>query len=204
MLVLSPAFFRQVKRNSWLREGKNWTISNTITLVWHCLSHLAQMRWVRYIPTSVVDLCLMLPSWLGSKKPLAVIWNCSLLLITFSSSLPVVLRSTIDQKELGVLYNILFGLGMTTVLADLKWEGQYSNIMHTLAICTNLSRHMLCEIKALRCLHDMWSGPRVKDDEHLAIVSISSCLENGGHSMPSAWESSLRNLVLTCLFSAEL
>jgi len=27
------------------------------------------------------------------------------------------------QKELGVLYNVLFGLGMTMELADLKWEG---------------------------------------------------------------------------------
>ena len=164
MLVLSPAFFRQVKRNSWLREGKNWAISNAITLVWHCLSHPAWMRWVRYIPASVVDLCLMPPNWLGSIKPLAVIWNCSLLLITLSTSLPVVLRSTIGQKELGMLCNVLFGLGMTTVWVDLKWDGQYSNVMQALAICTNLSRHVLYEIKALKCLYDIWSGPGVEDD----------------------------------------
>jgi len=58
-------------------------------------------------------------------------------------------------KELGVLCNILFGLGMTTELADLKWEGQYSNVIQALVICTNFLRYMLCEIKALRCLHDM-------------------------------------------------
>jgi len=57
------------------------------------------------------------------------------------------------QKELGVLCNVLFGLGMTTVLADLKWEGQYSNLMQALVICTNLSRHVLYEIRDLRCLH---------------------------------------------------
>jgi len=54
-----------------------------------------------------------------------------------------------------VLCNVLFGLGMTTELADLKWEGYYSNVMQALAICTNFSRHVLCEIKALRCLYDM-------------------------------------------------
>ena len=175
-----------------------------MTLVWHCLSHPAQIIWVRYTPGSVVDLCLMSPSWLGSKKPLAVMWNCSLLLTTFSISLPVVLRRTMGQKELGVLCDVLFGLGMTMELVDLKWEGQYSNVIQALAICTNFSRHVLCEITALRCLHDMWSGPGVEDDEHLAIASLNSWLEKGGHSTLSAWGSSLRSLVLTGLFSAEL
>jgi len=69
--------------------------------------------------------------------------------------LPVVLRSTIGQKELGMLCNVLFGLGMTTVWVDLKWDGQYSNVMQALAICTNLSRHVLYEIKALKCLYDI-------------------------------------------------
>jgi len=76
--------------------------------------------------------------------------------------------------------------------------------MQALAICTNFSRHVLCEIMALRCLHDMWSGPGVEDNEHLAIASLNSWLEKGGHSMLSAWGSSLRSLVLTSLFSAEL
>jgi len=59
------------------------------------------------------------------------------------------------QKELEELCNVLFSLGMTTVLVDLKWKGQYSNIMQVLAMCTNLSRHVLYEINALRCLYDM-------------------------------------------------
>jgi len=76
--------------------------------------------------------------------------------------------------------------------------------MQALAMCTNLSRHVLCEIKALRCLHDTWSGSGVEGDEHLAIVSINSWLENRGQLMPSTWGSLLRNLVFTSLFSAEL
>jgi len=47
-------------------------------------------------------------------------WNCSLLLTTFLISLPVVLRRMMGWKELGVLCDVLFGLGMTTELADLK------------------------------------------------------------------------------------
>ena len=193
-----------MERNSWLREGKNWAISNAMTLVWHCLSHPAQIMWVRYTPVSVVDLCLTPPSWLGSKKLLVVMWNCSLLLTTFSISLPIVLRRTMGQKKLGVLCEVLFGLGITTELDNLKWEGQCSNVMQALAIYTNFSRHVLYEIMALRCLHDTWSGPGVEDDEHLAIVSLNSWLEKGGHSTLSAWGSLLRSLVLTSLFSAEL
>jgi len=157
-----------------------------MTLVWHCLSHPAWIIWVRYIPVSVVDLCLMPPSWLGSRKLLAIMWNYSLLLITLSTILLVVLRSTMGWKELSVLCDVLFNLGMTIELADLKWEGQYSNVMQALVICTNFSRHMLCEIKALRCLHDTWSGPGVENDEHLAIVSLNSWLEKGDHSISSA------------------
>jgi len=155
-----------------------------------------QIRWVRYIPALVVNLCLMPPSWLGSKKLLANIWNWSLLLITFSTNLPVVLSSMIGWKELGVLYNVLFGLGMTTVLADLKWEGQYSKLIQALAMCTSLSRHVLYEIRDLRCFYEIWSRPGVEDDKHLAITSLNSWLENRDHSITFAWESLLRNLVL--------
>ena len=138
----------------------------------------------------------MPPSWLGSKKLLANIWNWSLLLITFSTNLPVVLSSMIGWKELGVLYNVLFCLGMTTVLADLKWEGQYSKLIQALAMCTSLSRHVLYEIRDLRCFYEIWSRPGVEDDKHLAITSLNSWLENRDHSITFAWESLLRNLVL--------
>jgi len=40
--------------------------------------------------------------------------------MTFLISLPVVLSRTMGWKDLGVLYKSLFGLGMMTVLADLK------------------------------------------------------------------------------------
>ena len=52
---------------------------------------------------SVVDRCLMPPSWLGSRKPLAIMWYCSQVLMTFSTSLPVVLSKTMGRKDFGVL-----------------------------------------------------------------------------------------------------
>ena len=32
----------------------------------------------------------------------------------------------------------------------------------------------------------MWSGPGVDEDEHLAIASLNSCFEKGGHGIWSA------------------
>ena len=41
-----------------------------------------------------------------------VVWNCSLSLITFLISFPIVLKRTIDLKALGKSYNFLLGLEM--------------------------------------------------------------------------------------------
>ena len=51
----------------------------------------------------MVDLCLMPLSWLGSRKPLDVIWNWSHVLMTFSMIFSVVLSRTMGQKNFGVL-----------------------------------------------------------------------------------------------------
>jgi len=80
----------------------------------------------------------------------------------------------------------LFGLGITTILDDLKWDSQNSKSIHALVICIILSRHLSFVIIDLRCLQEMWSGPGVDEDEHLAIVSLNSCFEKGGHGIWSA------------------
>jgi len=126
------------------------------------------------------------------------------LLITFSISFPAVLSRTIGQKNLGVLYDFLFGLGIITVLVALKWDGQNSKLIQALATFTIFSKHRSLENRILRCLQEMWSGPGADDDEHLAIASLNSCLEKAGHSMGLAWGISLRKRVSTGLFSAEL
>ena len=53
--------------------------------------------------------------------------------------------------------------------------------MHVLAICTIFSKHLSFVINDLRCLQEIWSGPEVDEDEHLAIASLNSCFEKEGH-----------------------
>jgi len=59
-------------------------------------------------------------------------------------------------------------------------------------------------INDLRCLQEMWSGPGVNEDEHLAIASLNSCFENGGHRIWSACGISFRKDAFIGLFLAEL
>jgi len=44
------------------------------------------------------------------------------------------LSSTIGLNDLGELYNALLGLGITTVVDLLKWEGQNSKLIQVLAM----------------------------------------------------------------------
>ena len=76
--------------------------------------------WISAIPASEVDLNLRPPSWLGWMKLLEATENWSHLAITFSMSLPRVLRRTIGRKAFGLLYDDLFGLGMIIVVDNLK------------------------------------------------------------------------------------
>ena len=77
----------------------------------------------------------------------------------------------------------LFGLGITTVLDDLKWNGQNSKSIHALAICIILSMHLSFVIIDLRCLQEMWSRLGVDEDKHLAIASLNSCFEKRGYGI---------------------
>jgi len=52
-----------------------------------------------------------------------------------------VLRRTIRLNDLGELYNFLLGLGMTTVVDFLKYEGQYPSSIQVLAILIMILRH---------------------------------------------------------------
>jgi len=108
------------------------------------------------------------------------------------------------QKDLGVLYESLLGLGITTVLVDLKWDSQYSNIKQASAMFLIFSKQRLFDNRDLRYLQEMWSGPGDDKEEHLAIASLNSCLEKVGHSIVFAWRISLRKQTFTSLFSAEL
>ena len=116
----SPGFSRMRTRRRWLREGKNWEISKVRELVNLPFDHPDPMMWVNAIPVSVVDLNLRPPSWLGWMKSFEATMCWSLSAITFSTSLPRVFRRTIGQNAFGLSYDVLFGLGMTTVVEILK------------------------------------------------------------------------------------
>jgi len=55
-------------------------------------------------------------------KLFEIIRNYILSLIIFSNSFPVVFDRTIEQKDLGELYNALLGLEMIIVMDVLKWN----------------------------------------------------------------------------------
>ena len=65
------------------------------------------------------------------------------------------LSKTIGQKDLGVLYDSLFGLGIITVLAALKWDSQNSKLIQASVTFTIFSKHRLLENRVLRCLQEM-------------------------------------------------
>jgi len=62
------------------------------------------------------------------------------------------------RKDLGVLYDSLFGLEIITVLVALKWDGQNSKLIQVSATFTIFSKHRSLENRVLRCLQEMWLG----------------------------------------------
>ena len=75
--------------------------------------------------------------------------------MAFLMSLPVVLSRTIGQKDLRELYKSLLGLGMITVLVDLKWKGQYSNLKQVLAMFLIFSKQRSLENRVFRYFQEM-------------------------------------------------
>jgi len=43
------------------------------------------------------------------------------------------------------------------------------------------SKYLSFVINDLRCLQEIWSELGVDEDKHLAIASLNSCFEKGGH-----------------------
>ena len=82
------------------------------------------MMWVRVTLVSVVDLNFKPSSWLRCKKLFEAVKNWNLSPMTFLISFPRMLSKMISLNDLEESYNILLGLGMTTIVDLLKWEGQ--------------------------------------------------------------------------------
>ena len=86
--------------------------------------HPERIIWVSAIPASLVDLNFKPLSWLGWMNLLDATMNCIHSAITFSTSLPRVLRRMMGRNAFGLSYDVLFGLEMTTVEEVLKYSGQ--------------------------------------------------------------------------------
>ena len=93
--------------------------------------------------------------------------NWSLSAITFSTSLPRVFRRTIGQNAFRLPYDVLFGLGMTTVVEILKYLGQWPRLMQALAMLMILERQSSFLMISFQCCHDILSGPGAEESIHL-------------------------------------
>ena len=155
-------------------------MSNVRVLVVKFLTQPVRIVCIRVILVLVVDLNLRPPSWLGWIKSLDTVWNCSLSPMTFSISLPIVLRRTIGLNDLGESYDFLLGLGITIVVEVLKCNSQYPKLIHVLAIRTKVSRHSISSKIVLRWFHESLSGPGAEELLQLDNANLNSSLENSG------------------------
>ena len=64
-------------------------------------------------------------------------------------------------------YDVLFGLGMTTVVEILKYLGQWPRLMQALAILMILERQSSFLMISFQCRHDILSGPGAEESIHL-------------------------------------
>ena len=155
------------------------------------------MICVRATLASVIDLNFKPSSWLGWMKLFAAVRNWSLLPITFSISLPNMLSSTIGLNNLGELYNALLGLGITTVVDLLKWEGQNPKLIQALAMLIIFPKQLSSLRMTLRCLNDNLSGSSVEELLQLVMALLNSFLEKGVHEKGDLLATSSRILMST-------
>ena len=124
--------------------------------------------------------------------------------MNFLISLPIMLSRTIDLKDFGKLYDVLFSLGMMTVVDLLKCNGQYPSSIQVLVILIMIPRHSLSLRIILRWLHDNLSGLGTEVLLQLAIAILNSSFENKGQGKVSFLGISLRILTSTWQWRAVL
>jgi len=139
------------------------------------------MKWVRATLVSKVDLNLRPPSWLWWMKLFDTTWNWSLFPMTFSISLPKVLRKTIGLNAFGELCDILLGFDIIIVVEILKWEDQKPKLKHEFTILIKLYKHILFLRICLRWLQEILSGLGAEELLHLVIAIMNSSSENPFH-----------------------
>ena len=198
-----PAFSRMRTRKRWFKEGKNWEMSKAKVLVALPFTHPERTMWVSAMPASDVDLNLRPPSWLRCMKSLEATENWSHSAITFSMSLPRVLRRTIGRNAFGLSYDCLFSLGMIIVVDILKWFGQCPRLMQAFAMLMTFERQVSF-LMVFQWRQVSLSGPGAEESAQLLITDENSNLEKGPQLWDSLWSSSLRISTSTWRGSAVL
>ena len=89
------------------------------------------------------------------------------------------LSRTIGLKDLGVLYNFLFSLGMTTIVDLLKCKDQYPNSIQALATWIMLFKHLSSLRMILRWFYNNLSKPGIKALLQFAMVILNFFFKNG-------------------------
>jgi len=191
-------------RSLWLSDVKNCDMSNARELIDFPLAYPEWMIWVRTMLAFMVDLNFNPPSWLGWIKLLLMTVNWSLSAITFSMSLPNVLRRKIGQNAFGWSYKDLLGLSMIIMDKTLKYFGQYPKLMHESAMLIMLARQVSWLMMNFKWRHISLSGPSADTLLHLLIADLNSSLENGLHRWEGLCSTSLRMLRSTWRFRVVL
>jgi len=91
-------------------------------------------------------------------------------------------RRTISLNILGVLYEVLLGLGMMIDVDILKCNSQYPNLIYILVMLINLLKHSKSLMISLRCFQDNLSDSGVKSLLHLYIAKMNSSFEKDSWS----------------------
>ena len=191
-------------RRWWLSNRKNCMISKVRVFVVKFLTQPIQIICISAIPVSIIDLNFNPLSWLEWMKLLATMMNWSLSSIAFSISLPIVLSRTISLKDLGVSYDFLFSLRITTVVDLLKCKGQYPNSIQVLAMQIMLFKHLSSLRIILRWLHNNLSRPEIEVLLQFAMAILNSSFKNRGQGKVSLSMISSRILMSTWWWRAVL
>ena len=115
-------------------------------------------------------------------KLLEIVWNWRHPLIIFLKSFPIMFKRTISQYNLDKSYTDLLGLGIITVVENLKCDGQYPKSIQALVMFISLNIQSLSLIMNLIWLQVSLSGPKADELLYFSITLINSCLEKEFHS----------------------
>ena len=133
-----------------------------------------------------------------------MVWNWRYSPIIFLKSFPIVFKRTIGQYNLGKLYVDLLGLGIMTVIDNLKWDGQYSNSIQALAMSISLAILFSSLMMSLIWLHVNLSGPGADKLLYFSIALINSCLAKEFYSSIGLLRMSSKMWISISLVRAEL